>query len=103
MEHVDDRSVDDLLSFINGGDGGTFIALLLFVYLVINRCTEVAKFCHADSKAGRTSKNKKKNRKRKEQQKSAPAAAASSNNVTEIQTKVNTTMSKHLLYCISFC
>jgi hypothetical protein len=21
-EHVDDRSVDDLLSFINGGDGG---------------------------------------------------------------------------------
>ncbi|PSS34308.1 SKP1-like protein [Actinidia chinensis var. chinensis] len=40
-EHVDERSVDDLLSFINGEDG--------------------------DSKGVRTSKNKKKNRKRKDQ------------------------------------
>ncbi|KAM4094718.1 hypothetical protein ACB094_06G215100 [Castanea mollissima] len=43
-EHVDDRSVDDLLSFINGGNG--------------------------DSKGVKASKNKKKNRRRKDQQKS---------------------------------
>ncbi|XVF12523.1 hypothetical protein REPUB_Repub08aG0125700 [Reevesia pubescens] len=40
-EHVDERSVDDILSFINGGD--------------------------QDSKGVRTTKNKKKNRRRKEQ------------------------------------
>ncbi|KAL2469046.1 SKP1-like protein 21 [Forsythia ovata] len=45
-EPVDDRSVDDLLSFINGGDG--------------------------DSKGTRTSKNKKKNRRRKDRQTSSP-------------------------------
>ncbi|KAG6663526.1 SKP1-like protein 21 isoform X4 [Carya illinoinensis] len=44
-EHVDDRSVEDLLSFINGGNG--------------------------DSKVLKTSKSKKKNRRRKEQQKNA--------------------------------
>nr|DAD18942.1 TPA_asm: hypothetical protein HUJ06_020405 [Nelumbo nucifera] len=42
-EHVDERSVDDLLSFINGGDG--------------------------DSKVPKTSKHKKKNRRRKDQAK----------------------------------
>ncbi|GAV79314.1 Skp1 domain-containing protein/Skp1_POZ domain-containing protein [Cephalotus follicularis] len=42
-ERVDERSVDDLLSFINGGDGG--------------------------SKVVRTTKNKKKNRRRKDQPK----------------------------------
>ncbi|XP_059435235.1 SKP1-like protein 21 isoform X2 [Corylus avellana] len=42
-ERVDDRSVDDLLSFINGGD--------------------------EDTKGTRTSKNKKKNRRRKDQSK----------------------------------
>ncbi|WCJ36674.1 SKP1-like 21 [Euphorbia peplus] len=42
-ERVDERSVDDLLSFINGADG--------------------------DSKGSRSSKNKKKNRRRKEQSK----------------------------------
>ncbi|XP_050252750.1 SKP1-like protein 21 isoform X1 [Quercus robur] len=42
-ERVDDRSVDDLLSFINGGDG--------------------------DTKGTRTNKNKKKNRRRKDQSK----------------------------------
>ncbi|CAK7348875.1 unnamed protein product [Dovyalis caffra] len=47
---VDDRSVDDLLSFINGGDG--------------------------DSKGIRTSKNKKKHRKRKDQQKCATSNEA---------------------------
>ncbi|CAK9160922.1 unnamed protein product [Ilex paraguariensis] len=40
-EHVDERSVDDLLSYINGGDG--------------------------DSKGGRANKNKKKNRRKKDQ------------------------------------
>ncbi|KAF5451619.1 hypothetical protein F2P56_026710 [Juglans regia] len=44
-ERVDDRSVEDLLSFINGGNG--------------------------DSKVLKTSKSKKKNRRRKEQQKNA--------------------------------
>ncbi|XP_057454646.1 SKP1-like protein 21 [Lotus japonicus] len=44
-EHVDERSVDDLLSFINGNDG--------------------------DSKEIKTSKNKKKNRRKKEQQKNS--------------------------------
>ncbi|XP_015571270.1 SKP1-like protein 21 isoform X2 [Ricinus communis] len=42
-ERVDERSVDDLLSYINGADG--------------------------DPKGGRTSKNKKKNRRRKDQSK----------------------------------
>ncbi|XP_031275826.1 SKP1-like protein 21 isoform X2 [Pistacia vera] len=46
-DRVDDRSVDDLLSFINGGEG--------------------------DSKGVRTSKNKKKHRRKKDQQKSASA------------------------------
>ncbi|XP_073288693.1 SKP1-like protein 21 isoform X4 [Primulina huaijiensis] len=46
-EHADERSVDDLLSFINGGEG--------------------------DSKGTRNSKNKKKNRRRKDHQKSIPS------------------------------
>ncbi|KAE7999489.1 hypothetical protein FH972_003912 [Carpinus fangiana] len=46
-ERVDDRSVDDLLSFINGGNG--------------------------DSKGVKTSKGKKKNRRRKDPQKNASA------------------------------
>ncbi|XP_027192783.1 SKP1-like protein 21 isoform X4 [Cicer arietinum] len=44
-EHVDERSVDDLLSFINGNDG--------------------------DPKEIKTSKNKKKNRRKKDQQKNS--------------------------------
>lgn len=44
--HVDNRSVDDLLSFINGGD--------------------------EDNKVGKTSKSKKKHRRRKDQSKSSP-------------------------------
>uniref|UniRef100_A0A6N2MG40 SKP1 component dimerisation domain-containing protein n=1 Tax=Salix viminalis TaxID=40686 RepID=A0A6N2MG40_SALVM len=48
-DHVDDRSVDDLLSFINGGE---------------------------DSKGIKTSKNKKKHRKRKDLQKCAPSNEA---------------------------
>lgn len=44
-EHVDERSVDDLLSFINGNDG--------------------------DPKGIKTSKNKKKNRRKKDQQKNS--------------------------------
>ncbi|MQM00250.1 hypothetical protein Taro_032978 [Colocasia esculenta] len=44
-EHVDDRSVDDLLSFINGGNG--------------------------DSKGARVAKHKKKNRRRKDQSKNS--------------------------------
>ncbi|MED6134035.1 SKP1-like protein 21, variant 3 [Stylosanthes scabra] len=50
-EHVDDRSVDDLLSFINGND--------------------------ADPKGMKSSKNKKKNRRKKEQQKSSSLKEAS--------------------------
>ncbi|XP_022641738.1 SKP1-like protein 21 isoform X2 [Vigna radiata var. radiata] len=50
-EHVDDRSVDDLLSFINGNDG--------------------------DPKGVKTSKNKKKNRRKKEQQKNSSLKEAS--------------------------
>lgn len=53
-EHVDDRSVDELLSFINGGNG--------------------------DSKDVKTTKNKKKNRRRKDQQKNtAPVVCTISN------------------------
>ncbi|XP_024992630.1 SKP1-like protein 21 [Cynara cardunculus var. scolymus] len=50
-EHVDDRSVDELLSFINGENG--------------------------DSKEVKTVKNKKKNRRRKDQQKNAPVCTIS--------------------------
>jgi len=32
-EHVDDRSVDDLLSFINGNDGGKLNILILLIFL----------------------------------------------------------------------
>lgn len=52
-ERVDDRSVDDLLSFINGGDG--------------------------DSKAVKTNKNKKKNRRRKDQQKDSSSTNENGN------------------------
>ncbi|XP_038874849.1 SKP1-like protein 21 isoform X3 [Benincasa hispida] len=52
-ERVDDRSVDDLLSFINGGDG--------------------------DSKAVKTNKNKKKNRRRKDQQKDSSSSNENGN------------------------
>uniref|UniRef100_A0A3N7EJ53 SKP1 component dimerisation domain-containing protein n=2 Tax=Populus trichocarpa TaxID=3694 RepID=A0A3N7EJ53_POPTR len=54
-EHVDDRSVDDLLSFINGGDG--------------------------DSKGMKTSKNRKKQQKRKDRQKCAPEMHKKESNV----------------------
>ncbi|XP_027188035.1 SKP1-like protein 21 [Cicer arietinum] len=50
-ERVDERSVDDLLSFINGDD--------------------------ADPKVSKPSKNKKKNRRKKEQQKSSSSTEAS--------------------------
>lgn len=52
-ERVDDRSVDDLLSFINGGDG--------------------------DSKAVKANKNKKKNRRRKDQQKDSSSTNENGN------------------------
>ncbi|XP_041000753.1 SKP1-like protein 21 isoform X3 [Juglans microcarpa x Juglans regia] len=58
-ERVDDRSVEDLLSFINGGNGG------------IHALLEVRKLCFTDSTVLKTSKSKKKNRRRKEQQKNA--------------------------------
>ncbi|CAJ1950151.1 unnamed protein product [Sphenostylis stenocarpa] len=57
-EHVDDRSVDDLLSFINGNDG--------------------------DPKGVKTSKNKKKNRRKKEQQKNSSLKEVSELNKKEI-------------------
>ncbi|CAI9764850.1 unnamed protein product [Fraxinus pennsylvanica] len=55
-ERVDDRSVDDLLSYINGGNG--------------------------DFKGTTTSKNKKKNRRRKDHQKTAPLNCTSCSNGT---------------------
>ncbi|XP_073288690.1 SKP1-like protein 21 isoform X1 [Primulina huaijiensis] len=55
-EHADERSVDDLLSFINGGEGGI-----------------LTDKCFTDSKGTRNSKNKKKNRRRKDHQKSIPS------------------------------
>ncbi|KAH1068068.1 hypothetical protein GLYMA_03G008500v4 [Glycine max] len=57
-EHVDERSVDDLLSFINGNDG--------------------------DPKGVKTSKNKKKNRRKKEQQKSSSLKEESELNKKEV-------------------
>ncbi|XP_031114085.1 SKP1-like protein 21 isoform X2 [Ipomoea triloba] len=55
-EQVDQRSVDDLLSFINGANG--------------------------DSKGVRTSKNRRKNRRRKDQQKNAPLNGSSTSDTT---------------------
>ncbi|XP_061360050.1 SKP1-like protein 21 isoform X2 [Gastrolobium bilobum] len=57
-EHVDERSVDDLLSFINGND--------------------------EDPKGSKTSKNKKKNRRKKEQQKSSSLKEASELNKKDL-------------------
>lgn len=57
-ERVDERSVEDLLSFINGGDG--------------------------ESKAVKTSKTKKKNRRRKEPQKNNSANDTSTSNSTSL-------------------
>ncbi|KAL2233881.1 UNVERIFIED_CONTAM: SKP1-like protein 21 [Sesamum indicum] len=56
-EHADERSVDDLLSFINGDND--------------------------DSKGSRTSKNKKKNRKRKDHHKTTPSNSTSSSSNAE--------------------
>ncbi|KAJ6972336.1 hypothetical protein NC653_032804 [Populus alba x Populus x berolinensis] len=78
-EHVDDRSVDDLLSFINGGDG-------VVSDLDDNKCEEEceslagallgAEIFFSDSKGIKTSKNKKKHKKRKDLQKCAPSNEA---------------------------
>ncbi|XP_059435230.1 SKP1-like protein 21 isoform X1 [Corylus avellana] len=57
-ERVDDRSVDDLLSFINGGD--------------------------EDTKGTRTSKNKKKNRRRKDQSKDSSLTNVNGNHNREL-------------------
>ncbi|CAA2970540.1 SKP1 21 isoform X1 [Olea europaea subsp. europaea] len=62
-ENVDDRSVDDLLSYINGG--------------------------HGDSKGTTTSKNKKKNRRRKDHQKTAPLNCSSCSNGTFLSNSVD--------------
>ncbi|KAJ6410842.1 hypothetical protein OIU84_007575 [Salix udensis] len=59
-EHADDRSVEDLLSFINGEDG--------------------------DSKGCRTSKNKKKNRRRKDQSKDSSSNNSNENQKKESDT-----------------
>ncbi|KAI4328798.1 hypothetical protein L6164_021126 [Bauhinia variegata] len=56
-EHVDERSVDDLLSFINGNEG--------------------------DPKGIKTSKNKKKNRRKKDQQKNSSSKETSELNKKE--------------------
>lgn len=39
-EHVDERSVDDLLSFINGNDGGK-LKILIFPFYVFTSCFSV--------------------------------------------------------------
>ncbi|CAI8607301.1 unnamed protein product [Vicia faba] len=65
-EHVDERSVDDLLSFINGNDG--------------------------DQKGIKTSKNKKKNRRKKDQQKNSSLKEAS---VPEKKEEVNGHNNRH--------
>ncbi|KAK9293076.1 hypothetical protein L1049_021060 [Liquidambar formosana] len=57
-ERVDERSVDDLLSFINGGDG--------------------------DPKGVKASKNKKKNRRRKDQQKDSSSNNVNGNHEKEL-------------------
>nr|XP_043620516.1 SKP1-like protein 21 [Erigeron canadensis] len=62
-EHVDDRSVDELLSFINGENG--------------------------DSKEVKTAKNKKKNRKRKDQLKNAPVCANASSSPNNANKEAN--------------
>ncbi|KAL8111545.1 hypothetical protein AgCh_019309 [Apium graveolens] len=59
QEHKDDRSVDDLVSFINGG--------------------------HGDTKGVRTSKKKKKIRNRKEGQKNALSGCGSSNEASHFK------------------
>ncbi|KAG2709845.1 hypothetical protein I3760_05G260500 [Carya illinoinensis] len=56
-EQLDDRSVDDLLSFINGGDGGHELR------------REISKAALRDTKVARTNRSKKKNRRRKDQSK----------------------------------
>ncbi|KAG4400488.1 hypothetical protein AAZX31_07G067000 [Glycine max] len=72
-EHVDERSVDDLLSFINGNDGVPLLNFLL-----------EAKNFVADPKGVKTSKNKKKNRRKKEQQKNSSLKEASEMNKKEV-------------------
>jgi hypothetical protein len=38
-EHVDERSVDDLLSFINGNDRGILsVSVLIFLYFILLFC-----------------------------------------------------------------
>lgn len=67
-ERVDYRSVDDLLSFINGGNGGIL-----------------------DSKGVKASKNKKKNRRRKDQQKNASSnCSAVSNDASSSSNTIGT-------------
>ncbi|XP_051146738.1 SKP1-like protein 21 [Andrographis paniculata] len=76
-DHSDERSVDDLLSFINGGNG--------------------------DSKGTRASKNKKKNRKRKENQKNAPSDCTSPSNSTSCSRNTADKDKKELDKCHSEC
>ncbi|XP_075474520.1 SKP1-like protein 21 isoform X2 [Primulina tabacum] len=64
-EHADERSVDDLLSFINGGEG-----------------VSLTDTCFTDSKGTRNSKNKKKNRRRKDHQRSIPSNCTTTSNGT---------------------
>ncbi|KAL3536811.1 hypothetical protein ACH5RR_000177 [Cinchona calisaya] len=62
-EHVDDRSVEDLLSFINGRN--------------------------SDSKGVKTSKNKRKNRTRKDPQRNTSSNSTSSTNVVNVDKEFN--------------
>nr|KJB41348.1 hypothetical protein B456_007G099900 [Gossypium raimondii] len=111
-ERVDDRSVDDLLSFINGDNGVLIdgftdeIALLLerivkfssvvfashvsfstsmpkYLLFPCSHLGEVREFCFADSKGIKNSKSKKKNRRRKDQQKNTSANEAIKNHNKE--------------------
>ncbi|CAA2973725.1 SKP1 21 isoform X1 [Olea europaea subsp. europaea] len=62
---VDELSVDDLLSFINGGIGGTMVMLKKFSLLLLLQYFSA--MWSTNSKGARTTKNKRKGRRRKEQ------------------------------------
>ncbi|KAK3022428.1 hypothetical protein RJ639_045199 [Escallonia herrerae] len=111
-ELVDDRSVDDLLSFINGGTStvdsfgirttpcGLVLKRLnhgqccsVFMGIGEDLCTPIWR--RSDSKGVRASKSKKKNRRRKDQLKHAPMSCStvnstsSSNNAIDIHKESN--------------
>ncbi|GER45244.1 ubiquitin-protein ligase [Striga asiatica] len=86
-ERADNRSVDDLLSFINGGIRVVSTYKSYVSFSLLFRSASIVKFAQ-DSKGTRTSKNKKKNRKRKDQQRTANSNCTSTSNSTPSSTNV---------------